>query len=1158
METALCCRRYFNRGKLTKTLLVMKFTAIFLLAASLQVSAKGYSQKVTLFEKNAPLTKVFRDIKKQTGYAFFFDESWMKQATPVTVEVKDATLEKALDACFKNQSITYSVVGTTVVVKQRERLMNAPVKAEPTVDAPLFKEIKGVITDSLNKPLQGVSVKIKGTTKGTTTNANGEFVLNVNAGDVLEISYIGYINKEIKVGDESGSIYITLAPENKTFTDVVVTALGIKKERKSLGYAIQEVKGETLADSRELNLVNDLSGKVAGLQVTRSGNGPAGSSQITLRGNNSLTGGNQPLIVVDGVPMDNQTGRVGIGSTNDYWNPSYDMGNGLSDINAQDIESVSVLKGPAAAALYGSRAGNGAILITTKTGKKQNGIGITVSSSVGFESIFKNPDMQNAFGEGSNGTYDVRSNSSWGPAAIGQQVVNWKGNNVPLKTYNNVGSYYGNGVVSNQNISLQQQFKSTSIYTSYSRLDDKSMIPGAQLTRSNLLARAVTKFGNNERWTLDTKVQYNNSLAKNRPQGGPRGDNTFYAIYNLPRSLNLSDFKNPVDSNGNMLWFAGGNQVNPYWDYQYNLNQDSRDRFLLYGSLKYKFTDWLTAEINSGTDMYTTSTESKLYAGSRGNNGGSYGLGKQTFQEINYSTLFTARKYNVFGKLGGAVSLGGNLMQQKNSALSAGASSLVVPNLFSINNAVGFPSVNQAFSQKRINSLYGSVELNYDGYLFLNGTFRNDWSSTLSSANRSYFYPSVNASYVFTDMITKHGGSLPWWLSYGKLRASYASVGNDMAPYQLYNTYSIGQDPNGNTTASRGSTLYDPSVRSELIKSYEAGAEMRFFKNRFGFDIAVYKSNATRQLITLPMDPLSGYSGKIINTGDIQNKGLELTADARILSNPNKLNWTATLNYSTNNNTINSIYPGVPKYQLGGYDIIQILAVEGQKYGEIYGTQFMRVSDPKDANYGKLILTSVGLPQAASGAAVKLGNQQANGLLGLTNAFSYKGFGLSILLDARFGGKIFSGTLDAMEKSGTAAVTVVNGRRDSMVVNGVLQSGSSYTANTLKISAQQYWGAVAGSGNLGITEANLYDASNLRIRNVQLSYAVPRSVLARGKGFIQKAVVSVACNNVWLITSHMHGLDPESVFATGTNATGFENGSAPTTRTFFVNVTLGF
>ncbi|MBS1973956.1 MAG: SusC/RagA family TonB-linked outer membrane protein, partial [Bacteroidetes bacterium] len=972
---------------------------------------------------------------------------------------------------------------------------------------------------------------------------------------VLLFTAINFKSKEVKAGDNS-TLDVTLEHQENILNEVVVTALGIQKSKRSIGYSVQEVKGQVLSDAKELNLVNDLSGKVAGLQVVRSGNGPGGSSQITLRGNNSLTGLSQPLIVVDGVPMDNSTGRVGIGSTNDFWNPSLDMGNGLSDINADDIASISVLKGPAAAALYGSLGGNGVILITTKTGRKQPGLGISVSSSVGFESTLTNPKMQNSFAQGTNGSYDSLSSLSWGPKIAGQMVTDWSGKQVALQPYNNVANFFKGGVVSNQNVSFQQQYNSTSVYASYNRFDDKSMIPGAKLSRNNITARAVTKFGNNESWTLDTKVQFINATAYNRSLEGQNGS-IFATIYSLPRTLNILNFKNPLDASGNMYWWQKGSGMNPYWAAKYNLNTDTRNRYLLYASLKHKFTNWLTAEANAGADMYSTNTETKLYAGSPGNVSGQYGLGKQTYQQTNYSGMITAKKDNLFGKLGGSIMVGGNLMSWQNSAIGISAGTLKVPNLFTVTNSTGYASVSQSLSQKKINSVYGSAELNYDGYLFLSGTFRNDWSSTLSPQNKSYFYPSVSLSYVFTDMINQNGGNLPAWLSYGKIRASYASAGSDLDPYQLYNTYYIGTDPNGNTTAGRNSVLYNDSVKSQLIKSYEAGVELRFLQNRIGLDVSFYKSNAIRQLINLPMDPLSGYSFMKINAGNVQNTGIEVTADARILQNPKSLNWTLGVNFSHNKNTVPYIYPGVNKYQLGGFDNIQILAVAGQPYGEIYGNKLLRVTDSHDPNYGQLILTTNGLPQATADIT-RLGNQQASALLGFTNSFSYKGFGLSVLLDARIGGKIFSQTLDNMERSGTAAITVSGGSRDSMVVKGVVQDPNTnqYVANTNKISTQQYWGAVAGTGNTGITETNLYDATSIRIRNIQVSYNFPKNML--NGTFIQKAVLSVSCNNAWLISSHMHGLDPESVYATGTPAVGFENGSAPTTRTFYINLSLGF
>jgi TonB-linked SusC/RagA family outer membrane protein len=1004
------------------------------------------------------------------------------------------------------------------------------------VSAQEKKQVTGTVKDADGIPVVAATIKEKGTTNQVSSDVKGVFRISIAPGATLVISSIGFETLEIK-DDGSGFANIQLVTDSKQLTGVVVTALGIKREKKSLGYAVQELKGETLVSAKEPNLANALSGKIAGLQVIRSSDGPAGSSKILLRGSNSLTGSNQPLIVVDGIPIDNFTGAP----DNGYWNRSLDMGNGIADINPEDIESLSVLKGPSAAALYGSRAGNGVILITTKSGRRQNGLGITVSSSVGLENIFTNPEMQNTFGQGNDGVAVPDVTTSWGTKAA---------------TFDNVKNYMQQGVTQNHSISFQQQFGQSSFYTSFTRLEDKGLVPGIKLTRTNLTARAVTRFGNNDRWTTDTKVQYSNAIGNNRPVGG-RDNSSAYILYMLPRSINILDYNNPLNADGRMRWFPGaGNQVNPYWANKYNLNEDSRDRFIMNGSVKYNFTSWLNAEVKGGADLYTTNTEAKTYAGSPLTTTGRYSKGKQTFSETNLSTLISARKDNLFGKFGGAATLGGNLMAQKFSSISGNSGELVVPNLFSLNNGVSSPTVGEGFTERRINSMYGSVQLNYDGYLFVDATFRNDWSSTLSKTNRSFFYPSISLSYVYTDMIRNMGSNLPAWLTYGKLRASYAQVGNDLPPYQLYNTYGIGKDPNGNTTASRNSVLLDPNVQSELIKSLELGTELRILKNRVGLDFSWYKANATMQLIDLPMDPQSGYSAKKINAGDIQNTGVEIMIDGRILNNPSSLNWNIAVNYSTNNNTVEELAEGVTKYSLGGFDDVAVLAVVGQKYGEIYGTRFSRVKDQSNPNYGQLLLNAQGLP-TRDPEIVRLGNQQATGLLGVTNSLEYKGLGLSFQVDARFGGEIFSATHVAMQAAGTAAVTAPNGERENFVVDGVISNGSGgFTKSTIAVSQQAYWRAIATANNLGVTEANLYDASNVRLRNVQLSYDLPRGFLSKTP--IQRARIGISCNNVWLIKSHVRGIDPESVYATNTNATGFENAGLPTTRTFLFNLSLSF
>ncbi|WP_270089468.1 SusC/RagA family TonB-linked outer membrane protein [Sphingobacterium sp. SYP-B4668] len=998
--------------------------------------------------------------------------------------------------------------------------------------------VTGKVTDAQGA-VAGVTVAVKGTSRGTQTDIDGTYSIQVNAGETLRFSIVGYTSQEISA-TTAKTLNVTLQQDASALGEVVVTAMGIKREKKTLGYSFQEVKSEQLLEAKETNIANALVGKVSGLQVIKGSNGPASSTKITLRGNNSLTGDNQPLIIVDGVPLNNFLGT----KNNDMWNPGTDMGGGLGDINPEDIESMSVLKGGAASALYGSRAGNGAIVITTKSGKAQKGAGITYSSTLGLETLFMTPELQNNFGQGKDGASNPTSTENWGEKITG-------------KPFDNIGNYFNTGINHTQNLAFQQQIgENTNIYTSATYLNDQSKIPGSSLERINLMTKVNTSFGPDKRWTTDVKVQYMNMNTKNRPISGQNNSNAYRTLFSMPRSLNILDFSNPITPQGNMAWYGTTNSVNPYWLEKYRLNQDIRDRFIMNGNLKYKFNDWLDAEARFGRDQYTTNYENKTYAGSPLTTPGNYGLGKNTFFENNFTLAVNARKDELVGKWGGAVSLFGQIMKTRSTGIDASTGDLEVPNLFYINNSKSRPSIEQTLLQKQINSLYATAEINYDNYVFINVTGRNDWSSALGLNNRSFFYPSVSASWVVSDMIAKNGGTLPSWLSFAKLRGSYAEVGNDLPAFQLYNVYSIGKDPNSNTTAGMANTKYSPDILSELIKTTEFGFDARFFQNRLGLDFAWYKTNATNQLIDLPKNPYSGYEKEKINAGNIQNSGIEIVLDGRILNNPDKLNWTTSVNFSKNTNKIVRLTEGVDMYPLGSYDNVSIRAIEGGLYGDIYGTKFLRVEDSNSEFNGQLILNGNGLPQAASGIH-KLGNQAPKALVGWSNNFSYKNFGLNFLVDGRFGGEFFSGTNLNLQANGSAAVTAPNGSRDAFVVDGVISSNGGYQKNTNETTQQLYWTQVTTtSGNYGIGEANVYDATNIRLRNVTLSYNFPQSIL--NNSIIQRAKLSFTANNVWMIKSYGNGVDPESVFAVNSNATGFENFSTPTSRSFFFNLTLGF
>lgn len=1012
--------------------------------------------------------------------------------------------------------------------------------------------VTGTVLDENEQPLIGATVvEVGDNSNGTITDVEGNFSIDVPSDAELRISFVGYQTSTFAVSSLDGNPLILTS--SNSLDEVVVTALGITREKASLTYSVQEVGGSTLVQARENNLANAFSGKVSGLQVVRGSNGPASSSKLVLRGMSSLTNDNQPLIVVDGIPMDNFVGA----SNNDFWNASLDMGSGLGDLNPEDIESISVLKGGAAAALYGSRAGNGVILVTTKKGKTNQGLGITFSSTYGAQSLFMEPEYQTAFGRGSEGIYDPESNttSSWGPTIEGQTVTSWDGSSEQYAVHDNLNNYLRAGKNWNNSLSFSQRVSdATSIYSSVSLLDDESMLPGADYSRLNVTSRGISNFGANKNWTTDLKIQYINSEANNRPINGHPTSvrNTAAAVYLMPRTVDITDFEPATNEEGNMYWYTTTNALNPYWGVRYNLNDDKRDRFMLSGNVSNQITDWLTAKITGGADLYTTNTEGKVYNGGPVNSG--FNVGKNTFIEKNFTGMLTATKDNLLGEFGASFMLGGNLMHRKGDGLSASTSGLEVPNFFTIGNSVGNPSVGNWFNQQKINSAFGQVQLNYGQFFFVDLTGRNDWSSTLSEDNRSFFYPSVSTSFLFSDLMDRNG-NLPNWLDMGKLRFSYAEVGNSLGPYELYNSYRIGQSPNGVTTASTNSVLFNSDIQNELIKTLEIGAEARFFDNRLGFDFTWYKSNAINQLINLPLNPLSGYSAFKANAGDIQNKGIELMLDAEIIRNDD-FGWSTNVNLAQNENLIVDLTDDVNQITFLSLDNMAIVAAKGEEYGQIWGSKYARVEDQNSPYFGQKIVDADGLPLAAEGRHL-LGDQNPDAIIGWTNTFNYKGLSLGVLLDSRLGGKMFSGTNHQLKSLGLLDETAVNNREDFVVEGVMIDDDGNFVENTTAVSPQLYWGTISGrSGNLGINEENVFDATTIRIRNLFLNYNVPGDLAEQLR--MQNLKLGVSVNNLVMLDSHLNGIDPESVYATGTNAFGYEGLSAPTSRTVFFNISAGF
>ena len=934
--------------------------------------------------------------------------------------------------------------------------------------------------------------------------------------------------------------------------EVVVTAYGVKKEKKALGYSFQDVKGQTLVDAKENNVTNALVGKVAGLQVIKGGFGPGSSSKINLRGFNSFSGDNQPLIVVDGVPLSNNLGskvkQNGRDFNNDFWNPDLDMGNGLSDINPDDIESVSVLKGGAASALYGSRGGNGVILITTKTGKRKGGIGITYSTSLGFESIFMKPDFQHSFAQGSNGLPNptgVDNTASWGPAFEGSDMT----------VHDNLKSFFKTGTNAQHTLSFQENLgEGSSLYTSANYLSSNSQIPNSKYERFNFMAKMNSNFGANKRWTTEVKAQYMSVKGKNRPISGHGSGNYYPHILLMPQNIDVRDYREGQMQNESTSRWITSNGINPYWSAYNSLNEDKKDRFLLNGYLKYQFNNWLSADVRLGTDFYSLNADTKVWTGSSRNN--SYATSQEKFYENNYITSLNAKKDNIIGKWGGSLSVYGQMMESRTKALYFSTQNLILANVFSTSNTSDLASIatTEVDQWKKINSLFAAAEINYDGFWFINATARNDWSSTLNSTNRSFFYSSVSTSLVLTDMLKKLGGTNSKVLTFAKLRAAYASTGNSLDPQKLYNTYFASTDPTGHITLTRNKVLFNSNLHAEKLKTFEIGVDMKFF-DRVSLDVSYFNNNATDQLIAIPINPLSGYERMMINSGGLHNKGIEVVLNTDIFKKET-FAWNVNVNFSTLKSNIDKIDGNVQKYFLGGYDTVGIFAEVGKPYGAIYGTKFLRVEDQNSPYFGKLIVGANGLPIASSDSQY-LGDQNPRALFGFTNSFTFKNFGLSFLIDGRIGGKFFSSTQVALQNAGLAADTAPGGRRDNFILDAVVQNGNVYTANSTEITQQDYWTAVTTSGgNLGINEQNIYDATNIRLRNIQLTYNFPKSIFQRLA--LQSAKVAFTANNVWMIYSKAKGIDPESVFAINSNAVGFENLAFPTSRSYLFTITLGF
>ncbi|WP_246255628.1 SusC/RagA family TonB-linked outer membrane protein [Cyclobacterium plantarum] len=1047
------------------------------------------------------------------------------------------------------------------------------------------RTVQGLVTESSNgEPVLGASVLIQGTTRGTVTDLDGRYELEVPSNEaILVFSYIGFQSKELVVGNRS-TIDVVLEYSSEELSEVVVTALGVERETKALGYSVQAVDGDRFTEARETNVMNSLSGRVAGVQITNSSSGIGGSSRVTIRGESSLNiNANQPLFVVDGVPISNNiVGSSGSG------NQEVDYGNPAGEINPDDIASMSILKGPAAAALYGSRAANGAILITTKSGKNKKGLGVSINSNTTFDTPLVLPDWQDKYGQGNNGLFSFVNGAgagiadgvdeSWGPemdqgTTIPQfdsprSVAGFRGGdlNAPegstitptpwVSQPNNIKDFFQTGVTLSNNVSIASGNEKSNFRFSWTNLDQKGTIPNTDLKRNTLAFNGTSNI--TDRLTITTAINYQKTNSGNRPSISYGTESLMYLWIWYGRQINTGNLRN--------YWMPGleGRQQfnynynyhdNPYFNVYENTNGQSKDRVFGNVVANYKILDKLNLMVRTGLDQYNDLRDRKRAFSTMRFPLGSYREDAVYFSERNTDFLLTySETENV--KWSYSLSLGGNQMVQENRFTRTMAPQLLIPGIYNFTNTAVNLQVDHMVSEKRINSIYGFSQIGYNNILFLDITGRNDWSSTLPVGNNSYFYPSATMSGIISDMVT-----LPEAVSFFKVRAAYAEVGNDTNPYSLTNVFNPATAWGSIQSKTESNRLANASLKPERTGSFEIGADLRLLKGRLGLDFTYYDNRTRNQIIPIELDISTGYASRIINAGEIQNNGVELVLSGSPIQKVNGLKWNVMANFTRNRSKVLELTDDLDTYSMVGRNGATIQARIGERMGNIYGRGFARVTDTNSPYFGQIIHNTSGTPLTAT-ELVFQGNYNPDWMLGIQNNFNYKRLSFGFLFDIRYGGIVVSRTKTIGSTSGQLEETLLgreNGYDLSIEGNGIISPGviqtsdGSYVPNEMKISSRDWHNRYYERSNV---EAAKYDASFVKLREITLGYNLPGAAMSKLP--FQEARFSLVARNLALWTENPH-FDPETMsMSGGTLIPGVEDMAFPSTRSIGFNLNLKF
>ena len=1054
--------------------------------------------------------------------------------------------------------------------------------------------VRGIVTtEEDGEPVIGASVIVKGTSLGTVTDVNGRFELSgfPPSATRLLISYISLMAKEVAIAPQ---VSVTLKSDTHLLDEVVVTALGISREKKALGYTAQEVKQDALVQGKDNNLLNSLSGKIAGVRITNT-QGDVGSSRIVIRGETSIAGENQPLFIVDGIPVDN--------SQLNARSSGRDFKNAIADLNPEDIKTLTVLKGPNAAALYGARAAHGAIVITTKGGdKRQKGIGITLHSSTQVSFVATLPEFQNLFGQGAGGRFSYVDgkgagvndgvDESWGPRLdIGLLIPQFDspldadGNRVatPWVSHpNNVRDYFRMGISTNNGISVARGDDKYQFRVGYNYEKQVSIVPDAGTNKTNISLNTDYHLA---KWiVVGATANYIVYTAPSLPGAAtPSGSNVrsnspMLQFLWFGRQVDTNSLKADYTRNWNSSYYD-----NPFWSASYNTQSQERHRLIGDLHAEFRLTDGLNVRFRTSTDWYNDRRKSKVKWGSAGAGSpyGSYAEDAYTVKENNTEVLATYIK-QLNKNWGIDALLGFNVRNKQYENNYQAAPRLAVADLYTLTNSRDPLISSNDFYRLRQYGLYGSIQLDYRRWAFLNITGRNDWSSTLPVDNNSYFYPSVTASVLLSEAFGWRSKAV----NYLKIRGGWSQVGADANPYQLATVFTSETAFNGNPLQSSSTIGMNPNLKPEKTSSIEAGFEAAFWDNRLCLDFTYYKTDSRNQILKLATTAASGYTSQVRNAGHIRNRGYEIQLGAVPIQTSKGFRWNLDLNYGANSSKVVKLDDEglITSYQLYSSGI-QILASVGEAYGTLFGTSYVR-----DAN-GNVVVDANGLPKIST-TNKTLGKFTPDWTGGISNTFSYRSLSLSFLIDASVGGSIFSNTNKTGKYTGVLANTLsgrdaehgglwyytaamgnnvrlpespsysvssdglyyaqVNGQstrvyQDGIMVEGVTESGSK---NEEVVSAEKYYHRI-----YSIAEANVYDASYVKLREVALSYRLPR--LWTQKLHLQEASVTLTGRNLWTIYKSVPNIDPESALTTG-NAQGVEAYSLPTTRSFGVNLSVKF